>query len=685
MARDDRSLYCAERAVVPVAQRRGADDMREPRDTVDRRGRRRAGRARRPDMLPFAVAALLAAAAARAQRADQNAVTAAEDAFGTSNGYQTVGLYSMNDARGFNPQQAGNLRLEGLYFGAASPYINQCLVRDTTMRIGIAAQSYSFPAPTGIADLRLYTPTPDTRTSAVLDAGSYGERGVLIEGQGAVAPETSVAGCVGYSHDFLGDTGALRSDNIAAAGLLAWRPSADTLVLPFWSLMQGHDGGVIPSVFTDGTVPPPVFRPRDLAIDAPSTQAWRGETGGVVVRQRIDASWSLAAGVFESIEDDGESYTPEYLSVQPSGAADAELDVVPPLASHITSGELRLTRSSADGGHARTLEFSLRGRDADHAYGGDAIIDSGPAALGGPAPWRPVPLAFTAVSEDDARELDGGVSYEERWKGAGSFAVGLLRSDYRRTIVTPGSAPVTDTASPTLGSLRFTANALPGTEVYGSFIQGFEDSLLAPTTATNRGQPPPATRTRQSDFGLRYAPSERASLILGGFEIDKAYFNLDDAGLYTQLGEIRHRGLETSFNYAAGGVTLVAGGVWLRPHVARALPEPDATGTVPVGPTPLSLTLNLDLAPAAWKPLAAQLQLTRVSGGVATADDTALLAPITVLLLELRYASTIGGRPLSVRLDVQNALNAEGVRLSTVDQVMPQPARRVQLYFAIDD
>ena len=53
---------------------------------------------------------------ALAQRADENVVTAAQDAFGTSIGTQSVGLYSPEDARGFNPQQAGNLRIEGLYF-----------------------------------------------------------------------------------------------------------------------------------------------------------------------------------------------------------------------------------------------------------------------------------------------------------------------------------------------------------------------------------------------------------------------------------------------------------------------------------------------------------------------------------------------------------------------------------------
>jgi hypothetical protein len=76
-----------------------------------------------------------------AQRADENAVTAAEDAFGTAIGLQNVGLYSPEDARGFSPQQAGNLRIERLYFDQQTWVITDCMVSETTMRVGARASS----------------------------------------------------------------------------------------------------------------------------------------------------------------------------------------------------------------------------------------------------------------------------------------------------------------------------------------------------------------------------------------------------------------------------------------------------------------------------------------------------------------------------------------------------------------
>ena len=61
-----------------------------------------------PRWLPAAVAlAALAPMHAYAQRADENAVTAADDAFGTKVGSQSIGLYDSEHVRGFSPRAAG--------------------------------------------------------------------------------------------------------------------------------------------------------------------------------------------------------------------------------------------------------------------------------------------------------------------------------------------------------------------------------------------------------------------------------------------------------------------------------------------------------------------------------------------------------------------------------------------------
>jgi len=79
------------------------------------------------------------------QRADENAVTAAQDAFGTSIGFQNVGLYSAND--GARVQFRNRLETSGLRVCTSTSRRGDRRLhgsRDDDAR-RIAAQSYSFP------------------------------------------------------------------------------------------------------------------------------------------------------------------------------------------------------------------------------------------------------------------------------------------------------------------------------------------------------------------------------------------------------------------------------------------------------------------------------------------------------------------------------------------------------------
>jgi len=121
--------------------------------------------------LAASVAAVLLAPVTHAQRVDENAMTAAADAFGTVVGTLTIGLYSPTSARGFNPSQAENHRIEGFYYDQQPQSSNPYLVSGSDLRVGIAAQSYAVPSPSGIADYHLRIPDYAASASAVLTRG----------------------------------------------------------------------------------------------------------------------------------------------------------------------------------------------------------------------------------------------------------------------------------------------------------------------------------------------------------------------------------------------------------------------------------------------------------------------------------------------------------------------------------
>src|SRR5689334_16661465 len=83
----------------------------------------------------------------RAQHATDNPVASATDAFGMTLGLETIGLYGPSFVRGFSPQTAGNVRIEGLYFDQQGA-LSKRVVDGSTIRIGVSEVGYAFPAPT---------------------------------------------------------------------------------------------------------------------------------------------------------------------------------------------------------------------------------------------------------------------------------------------------------------------------------------------------------------------------------------------------------------------------------------------------------------------------------------------------------------------------------------------------------
>ena len=130
--------------------------------------------------MPLLLSALSLADPAAAQRADENAVREAEDGFGKSVGSDAVGIYASGDVRGFSARDAGNARVEGLYFDQAGQITN-VVVRGTTVRVGLTSFGYPFPAPTGIIDSNLRRVGTKPVVSVQLNSGDYLGTDLIID------------------------------------------------------------------------------------------------------------------------------------------------------------------------------------------------------------------------------------------------------------------------------------------------------------------------------------------------------------------------------------------------------------------------------------------------------------------------------------------------------------------------
>jgi len=634
--------------------------------------------------LLFAMMSLVALPAA-AQRADDNAVTAASDAFGVTVGLQTIGLYGPTNVRGFNPAQAENLRIEGLYYDQQISYSNPFLFNRSDIRVGIAAQSYSFPSPTGIVDYKLRTPGDAALFSVVLTRGPLNMSTAEIDAQYPLVKDVlGAAVSVAHWNDF--DYNYARtSGNLGFSLLLRIRPDERSEILPFVGYIHNGERQVLPTVFANGLNPLPMFNEQQLPAQDWTSWGWNQLTAGVVAKSALGSSWRLAAGVFRSLSQYSQNFNDLLLGPTAGGIADHILDVTPPLRAGSYSGDLRLTRLSVDGAHQRELTFDVRGRIVERDYGGDSILGLGSVSIYRTEHFPPPLLAFSALSLDQVRQVGVGASYNERWKGVGTLSLGVLETEYRRTLEIPGSPGSAKRTSQVLPTASFTLDAGKHATAYASYTRGLEDSANAPISAVNRGEGVPATPTWQVDGGLRVVPRNDLELLLGVFKVHKTYFNVDAAGRYGPLGDISSRGVEGSATLSAlDGLKVVAGLVLLRPEVNQQTPALGGTGTVPVGPVPRTINVNVDYAPDRWGHWATSLQWTSLSSRVVTINDQVELPPLSMLNIGVRYRVRLFNRPCSARLDVANVTDETGLTISSLYLVVPVLRRNYTLTLATD-
>ena len=160
---------------------------------------------------------------ARAQRAAENAIKAAQDAFGTSVGNERIGLYSESDVRGFSPIAAGNARIEGLYFDRQTT-ITARLIGGSSIRVGLTSQSYPFTAPTGVVDYRLRPVGDEVNVSGYAAVGPHSGRQFDLDVQLPIAGDLLAVGLGATTlrqEPIPGDT----SDITSLAFLTRWTPS----------------------------------------------------------------------------------------------------------------------------------------------------------------------------------------------------------------------------------------------------------------------------------------------------------------------------------------------------------------------------------------------------------------------------------------------------------------------------
>ena len=614
----------------------------------------------------FRIAAALMAlsplTAVNAQHASDDPLATANDAFGLKLGLESIGLYGAGGVRGFNPQAAGNVRIDGLYFDQQGALSNR-VVEGSTIRIGVSEIGYAFPAPTGIVDYDLRHPGNGTPSATVVaSAGPFQAKGLRVDGNlplisrdlqlpiGA-SLQTSTNTPAGWSNPGYTSTVA----NVGATP--QWKPNDWLSFRGIVDWTQTTHAKTLPFVFTAGDYLPPET-PRGYYGQNWAEGRGLSENCGGIVTARLDTHWLLAAGLFRSIADAPVSFEDIYLNTLPNGSAEHFMVGNPDQRTASTSGEVRLVGRFGTGSWRQDVVFLARGRDTLALYGGSDVVDVGPAFIDQGIQVPEPDFSYTARTQDRTEVWSAGVAYRAQWQRHGDFAVGVQKENYDKNVSAPRLPPARLADHP----LRAYGNAALtlGVRVtaYAGYTQGLEDSGAVPSVAANRGTVLPDARTWQTDAGFRFLLTSKLKLIAGVFEIEKPYFNFDTSNVDRQLGIQRARGVELSLSgEVLPNLNVAVGALLGEVKIIGSNLAAEGVGTTAFGQPHNQGSINANYKFPRLPALSADITFLEFGTAPASVDDVAQNYTETWLAVGGRYRFKLSGAPATLRVQVQNATN----------------------------
>lgn len=618
-----------------------------------------------------------------AQRADDNPLAEAQDAFGTSVGTESIGLYTPEEVRGFSALEAGNARIDGLYFDLQTS-LSDHIIDSSAMRVGISAQGYPLPAPTGIVDYKLRRPGDQRVISTMVSYGVYDGRLLSADVQLPLLANTlslGFGGTVGRNELEYGEGEDYRDVSVTAR----WRPASWMEVVPFWNRQHYEGDGPRPSLFVAGS-----YLPQQYARGQYFGQRWTGadftgDTFGAIVEAALSDVWSLKGGLFRSVDESSVLFSELYLDVQPDNTARYVIIADPPQRFASTSGEVRLARAFDGESWKQSVQLALRGRDQHRRYGGSDEIEMGTTRIGEAVLVERPELSLGEQNRDHVKQTSLGIAWHGRTERA-EISLGVQKVDYRKEVVLPApEESTTGTDRPMLFNAGGTFRATEALSFYASYARGLEEGGVAPAAAVNRDSAPPAIKTEQMDAGLRYALAPNLRVIAGVFDISKPYYSLDAEGIYRELGDQRHRGLEVSLSGEVTPRTNIAlGAVLMRPRVEGELVDTGAIGRKPVGQTARTIILNGEYRLATVSGLSFNTDIVSYGRRMASSDNTLEIPSRIVVGAGARYQFGIKRARATARLHVGNVFNNFGWRTNASGVFEPNAQRSVMVNFAAD-
>ncbi|MDG2002161.1 MAG: TonB-dependent receptor [Novosphingobium sp.] len=610
------------------------------------------------------VAAGLPTCALAQQKSEENAVTSADDAFGTSVGLESTGIYTSFTVRGFNPTDAGNARIDGIYYDPVALLTLRARTSQA-IRVGFAALEYPFAAPTGIVDTQLRTAGNDFHAGFEAHRQQYGSYVFILDTQIPVLDDKlAIVAGVSHGHGKFIDGASENNYSFAVKPVIRL---GSVEISPFYSVNYVRDARPRPIVVMGGDFlpnfpPPKRYYGSDWARGSKDNVNFGG-----TVKARITDRLSLRAGLFKSQLLRKVNYTDIFRVNDLAGNSDHIFIADPRQNLYSWSGEAQLGYRLQTGRWHHRFIAGFRARDRSTEFGGSHVEDFvGTAMLGSPDPaatTMPI-FTFSPVNRSKVKQTSFMAGYIGKLDGVGRINLGLQRSSFRGSSMTQTGITRTS-ATEWLYNASLGIEITPNLLAYVGTQRGLEDIGSAPNRATNRNEQLPPALSRQYEAGLRWNFGKHV-LLVGIFEITKPHFSFDTTDLFTEVGTVKHSGVEASFSgkFIDDRLSVLAGFMVMNPVVSGPARDLGLLGKRPVGKRGTRGRVDFNYRTDVFNGLTPTLTIkyrgttAAISEPISLTDDRQIMIRSRVSIdIGLRQPLKLGQVPATLRVKVENLLD----------------------------
>lgn len=580
------------------------------------------------------------------------AAGAAADAFGEQVGTERIGLYNVNQTRGFDLlASSGAFRLDGAYyFPAEIP--GESLLSGSSIRVGAGAAGIELPSPTGVILYRLREPGPDNALTVTAGLRTFLSPAVSAEAHWRALPSVGLLGHVLIEPDNRAATG--EPGEFKSAALVAqWQPFDGAEVKAFGSWVERESEGSIAVLSAGSKSPLPIVMGKRYG-PAWLRSAGSGSNKGIIADYSA-GRWEAGFSAVRSDQSNAISET-AVLDLADDGTMQSTIVRTPPGSSRSDTLEARVARSFEALGAVHRIGAAARARRSETwrsesvlMPGGSFTIETGAAPVAEPRPLAPTRRARDRIDQR-LLSLTYGLAVPNRVE----LRLGAHANRHAKEAESFDGLESRTVENDWLLNASLVVTASQRLKLFASYATGLEESGVAPSAALNRGEVLPPVTAEQIELGGTYRVGRDLSLILAAFDISKPTFGLRPDNVFGPTGTVRHRGIEGSIvGEIVPGTRIVLGANLVDPVLSR-----DGTDLTAPGVSRFNAILGFEQQVAEGLSCDGNLYFEGARKRDSVSDVEVEGVPF--LTLGARYAFTAGRVPVEFRVQGYNLLDHEG-------------------------